>query len=824
METIKIARIALAAATYAIDKPYGYQIPEALAGEAVAGKRCLVPFGRGNRLTEGVILSVEDAEDNGKFKALSSLLDEETVLSAREIRLALWMRDRYFCTMYDAIRTILPAGLWFKMHRIYCLCNDVEKPQAYDSVAAIAGASRVLDILYANGCKAEEEVLETACGPRAKELLNQLVSMGLLKRDMETVRHVKDGKTKMVRLALPAEEAMTAVEAKKRSAPLRYAVVQLLAVTGPVSQAEVCYFTGASSSTITSLKKSGLVEAFEEEKLRIDVREVIEPAADIVLNEEQEKAFEQILDLTRTKEPQAILLHGVTGSGKTQVYIRLIQEVLSQGKNAIVLVPEIALTPQMMRKFKSYFDEDVVMLHSGLRMTELYDQWKRIRRGEVRVVLGTRSAIFAPLDRVGLIILDEEQESSYQSENSPRYHAREIAQYLCAAHKATLVLGSATPSVDTFYAAQNGVYQFARLRQRYNRQELPEVVFADMKQELQCGNFSVISEKLRQELAQNIENSEQSILLLNRRGSSRMLLCGECGYVPECPNCSVPMTYHSANGRLMCHYCGHSEKTLTECPECGGLMKRVGVGTQKAEEELHTLFPDTEILRMDADTVSMRGGHEKILKQFVARKVPILLGTQMVAKGLDFSNVTLVGVLAADFSLYIDHYCAAERTFSLLTQVIGRAGRGNKHGRAVIQTFTPEHEVLQCAAAQDYDKFYEGEILMRKLHLAPPFMDRFTFVVSGAEENRVLRSSAILRDAMKRALSEDGTYLGHPVQIIGPAPAPITKVNNRYRYHVNLIGKNNKPIRDFISFYIKEFTKNKENRNLNVFVYCNAND
>ena len=499
----------------------------------------------------------------------------------------------------------------------------------------------------------------------------------------------------------------------------------------------------------------------------------------------------------------------------------MVQETLALGKTAMVLVPEIVLTPQMMRKFSSYFGSRVAMLHSSLKMTERYDQWKRIRRGEVDVVLGTRSALFAPLKNLGLIIMDEEQEGSYQSENVPRYDAREVAKYLCVREKAALVFGSATPTVETAWAVEQGSYQKALLRRRYNENALPEVLIADLRQEILNGNPGLISTPLRQELEKNLAAGEQSILFLNRRGSSRMLLCGECGYVPQCPRCSTAMTYHSANGRLMCHYCGHSEPAADTCPECGGWMKHVGVGTQKVEEELRELFPEAGILRMDADTTA--GGHEEILQTFERERVPILLGTQMVAKGLDFENVTLVGVLSADISLYVDNYRAAERTFSLLTQVVGRAGRGGKTGRAVIQTYTPGNDVIRCAARQDYDAFYESEIRMRRLRRYPPFADLFTVTVSGTEEGRVLRAAVSVRETLRQLCRRPELAAGEP-EVLGPAPAPVVKVNNRFRYRCTLVGKNDKATREMLAWLQKDFAKDSANRGMNLFVDHNAAD
>lgn len=486
----------------------------------------------------------------------------------------------------------------------------------------------------------------------------------------------------------------------------------------------------------------------------------------------------------------------------------------------MVLVPEIVLTPQMMQKFSSYFGNRVVMLHSSLKLSERYDQWKRIRRGEVDVVLGTRSAVFSPLKNLGIIILDEEQENSYQSENPPRYHARDVAKFRCTQDNAVLLLGSATPSVESAWSAREGIYHYNLLRKRYNEKALPHVVIADLREEVRSGNSGAVGQILRQEIEKNLAFGEQSILFLNRRGNSRMLLCGECGYVPTCPRCSVPMTYHSANGRLMCHYCGHSERAEEKCPECGGYMKHVGTGTQKVEQELREMFPETEILRMDADTVSH--GHEKILRKFEKERVPILLGTQMVAKGLDFENVTLVGVISADLSLYVDSYRAAERTFSLLTQVVGRAGRGTRQGRAVIQTYTPENEVIRSAAQQDYDRFYESEIRLRRLRRYPPFADLFTFTIFGGEEGAVLRAAVKFREYLVYQAARLDQK--NPAEVLGPAPAPILKVNNNYRYRVTLVGKNDRTTRELIAAAIKHFSTQRENRKLHIFADCNMVD
>ncbi|MEI3383269.1 MAG: primosomal protein N' [Dysosmobacter sp.] len=819
METADMVKVAVSAAPYSIDKPYSYLVPESLAAAAVPGVRVMVPFGRGNKESEGLILArVQEPKLPGS-KAIRQILDPEPVLDKAGIDLALWMRGRYFCTVFEAVKTILPAGLWYGLREIWSLAMAPET--ARSAAVGIPGAWQVLDLLEKQGGKADIRVLRDALGDGAEKPLKAMKKAEILACETDAKRKIADKSHRMVELAVNTEDAYALTEPKRRSAPARYEVVNFLATAGRTPAAEVSYYTGASARTLKAMEKAGLIAFSEEEELRVPSLDDVEPGPEIVLNEEQQRAFEEILGRVQAAKPSVTLLHGVTGSGKTQVYLRLVQETLALGKTAMVLVPEIVLTPQMMRKFSSYFGSRVAMLHSSLKMTERYDQWKRIRRGEVDVVLGTRSALFAPLKNLGLIIMDEEQEGSYQSENVPRYDAREVAKYLCVREKAALVFGSATPTVETAWAAEQGSYQKALLRRRYNENALPEVLIADLRQEILNGNPGLISTPLRQELEKNLAAGEQSILFLNRRGSSRMLLCGECGYVPQCPRCSTAMTYHSANGRLMCHYCGHSEPAADTCPECGGWMKHVGAGTQKVEEELRELFPEAGILRMDADTTA--GGHEEILQTFERERVPILLGTQMVAKGLDFENVTLVGVLSADISLYVDNYRAAERTFSLLTQVVGRAGRGGKTGRAVIQTYTPGNDVIRCAARQDYDAFYESEIRMRRLRRYPPFADLFTVTVSGTEEGRVLRAAVSVRETLRQLCRRPELAAGEP-EVLGPAPAPVVKVNNRFRYRCTLVGKNDKATREMLAWLQKDFAKDSANRGMNLFVDHNAAD
>ena len=813
--SVTLARVAVSGVPYAADRAYTYLVPAPLCGAVGAGMRVTVPFGRGNRRTEGFVLEVSQGEAERGVKPIDALLDDAPLMGGELLRLVRWMKARYFCTYYDAIRTVLPSGVWFRYTEHWRIAEGLDAETALAAVPADSPEEAILRELAAVG-KATAEALAKRCGDRTDAALKTLKERSLVTVEKTAVQTVSDKRVRMVALAVDSESARAAV-AKQKNATVRRAVVELLCTQGALSNTDVYYYTGATAQTLKKLEKDGILAFSELEVFRVPSYTGAS-APSFVLSEEQQTVFDGLNALAQRETPGVALLHGVTASGKTQVYIRLIEETLKRGKTALLLVPEIALTPQMMAKFTACFGDGVAMLHSALRLTERYDQWKRIRRGEVRVVLGTRSAVFAPLENLGIVIMDEEQEGTYSSENPPRYHTRDVAQFRCARHGALLLLGSATPTVETSYYARNGRYQVFHLYRRFNARSLPAVTIADMRQELRAGNDGILSAPLRTELAANLERGEQSILFLNRRGSARMLLCGACGAAPECPRCSVPLTYHTANHRLMCHYCGFSRPAYDRCPDCGNPMRPVGAGTQKVERELADAFPGVGILRMDADTVGASHGHEKLLRRFETERTPILIGTQMVAKGLDFENVTLVGVLAADLSLYVDNYRAAERTFSLLSQVVGRAGRGSKQGRAVIQTFTPDNDVIRAAAAQDYDTFYESEIRMRSLRRYPPFADLTTLTVSGADEAQVLRAVTALRDALRI----DAPLRVPDAEVLGPAGAPVVKVNNRYRYRVFLVARNTGELRRLVSDYLLAFHRHSENRSLDIFADCNA--
>lgn len=814
---ISIAKVAVSAATYAIDRPYDYRVPEGM--DPRPGMRVLVPFGQGNRHAEGLILSVAQGDAMARMKPLLALLDREPVLDAALLRLALWMRERCFCTVYDAARAMLPAGLLFSLHDRIAVKDGIAREEAYAAAGKSGHAAALLDLLYAAGGGAERGAVHAAFGASdPNPALRRLTEAGIISVETKAARGVGDKTVQVVSLAVAPAEALAAVSKRRGAAPLRYAVVELLATVGSAAVPDLCYYTGASAATVRGLAKSGLLRIDRRETLRRPDYGRLADAGPVTLNEEQQAAFEGIRALMEREEPSAALLWGVTGSGKTQVYLSLIAHALAHGKTAILLVPEIALTPQLLRIFAARFGGTVAVLHSSLRSGERYDEWKRIRAGDARVVIGTRSAVFAPLRDLGILILDEEQEPTYKSEQLPRYHARDIAKYRCVQERAVLLLGSATPAVESFYRAKTGVYHAFSIARRYNERSLPQVMIADLREELRAGNGGTVSLLLKSEIEKNLASGEQTILFINRRGNSPMVSCGECGEVPTCPRCSVRMTYHSANGRLMCHYCGHSQPMPSACPVCGGRLRLIGAGTQKVQQELEGLFPGVEVLRMDRDTTGASRSHEAILSRFEKRRIPILLGTQMVAKGLDFENVTLVGVLAADLSLFVDDYRAFERTFSLLTQVVGRAGRGGRTGRAVIQTFTPQNDVIECAAKQDYERFYASEIRLRLLRGAPPFAELFTLTVSGLSETGVASACLRVRAAMEQPA------LGLGARLLGPAPAPVVRVKDRYRYRLSVAGPDTAPLRRLLSGALTAFQEDKRNRGLSMTVDKNATD
>ena len=808
-----IAQIAVSAAKYAIDKPYSYWVPPQLS--VAPGMRVLVPFSQGNRRVEGMVLAVTDGEETG-LKSVAAVLDETPVLSEPLLHLAAFLRERYFCTFYDAVKAMLPAGLWFSVQEEWTLEVPVDEAKVAKSHR---DALAILQAAADRGGVIRTQELRQAVDPALLErYLPYLQNKHYLRSNRTFDRRVRDKSEEIASLAVPWEEAVQYAQSKARSAPMQREVLTLLAQLGSVSAKELCYFTGATMATVRRLERLGFLSLSLRPVFRTPLPPPGDPVPLPVLNESQNAAYTGLAALQDREKPGAALLYGVTGSGKTSVYVRLIARTLEQGRSAVLLVPEIALTPQLIATLVGYFGKTVAVLHSGLRVTERYDEWRRIRQGGARVVIGTRSAVFAPVQQLGLLIVDEEQEHSYKSENSPRYHAREAALYRGAKEGALVLLGSATPSVETMYLARQGTYALFTLGQRFHGGALPEVRIVDLKEELRRGNGTSISLPLQEALRETMDQGRQSILFLNRRGAGQYRICVQCGAVPTCPRCSVSLTYHAANHRLLCHYCGHSEPVQDRCPQCGGMVKTMGVGTQRIEAELRTLFPDREILRMDADTVSATNTHEDILSRFEREKIPILVGTQMVTKGLNFENVTLVGVIDADLSLYVNHFRAAETTFSLLTQVVGRAGRGQYQGRALIQTMSPQHRVIELAARQDYDAFFSMELSLRQLQGLPPFRDLFTVTFLSRIEGWAVSGAARFRAMVLRQSPGWGTAL----TVLGPSPAPVVKVNNTFRYRLVLQTSGSRPLRRHLAAVLKAFLQDRANRGVTAYVDINS--
>ncbi len=806
------ARVAVENTAYHFDKAFDYLVPDELLERAKPGCRALVPFGAGNTQRLAMILEISlENETQNKMKQVVAVLDEAPLLTNEAIQMVYWLKDRCFCTLFEAVKLLLPTGINYRLKTEYALAG--EEIPALDSFPEEERA--VLQYLAGQKKPVEREKLLKTVGLSIDcSVPERLFKRGLLQKSGTAVRQIKDAAQKMVR--------MTEQEALPKLTPKQKAVCQVLRDAGSASLKELCYFAGVTPAVVNALVTKGVVRYYEAEVYRNPYDRVQDPKEqkEIVLSREQQDAFQNMFTQYRAGTGGVSLLFGVTGSGKTSVFMRLIDEVLADGKSVIVMVPEISLTPQSLSLFHQRYGRRVAVFHSGLSLSERLDEWKRVRRGEVSIAVGTRSAVFAPFDHLGLIIMDEEQEHTYKSESSPRYHAREVAKFRCVYHKALLVLASATPSIESYYFAQAGRYTMNRLSTRYGGAKLPDVRFVDMNRELEAGNDSIYSRALLAELEKNINIHKQSIILLNRRGYNTFVMCKSCGNVVTCPNCSISLTYHAANQRLMCHYCGYSVPFSTECPTCHeDKVHYAGFGTQRAEEQLREFLPEARILRLDTDAAMTRFAYEEKLQSFARGEYDVIVGTQMVAKGLDFENVTLVGVLSADQALYGDDFRSYERAFDLLTQVAGRAGRGQYEGEAIIQTFTPENTVLSLAARQDYPAFYEGEIAIRKGMLYPPFADLCVVGFVGTREEKVAAGSeAFLR--MLRDLAQ-AEYPREPMRVLSPSPALISKVSNKYRYKLIVKCRNSRNFRQMISRLLVAFAKDRTYSDVTAFADMN---
>ena len=775
-----VARVAVEKTTCRFDKLFDYAIPEGVS--LMPGVRVLVPFGRGGRRVGLVVEIAAEPENPAGLKPIAAVLEEEPVLTEEGLFLLRWLRENTFCTWFDALSVLIPAGYGLRGLTGWSLVRGIPQPEDLSLVG-----QQILAVLRPRRKPLPAAELAETLGLALSALpLEQLEKRGLLQQEEVVERRVGDKTLQMVRLTEMEPEKLT---------PKQRKVYELLAQVGCGSIREICYFAGVTRGVVEKLVQQGVAETYEQEVLRTPLNsETVPPEPPPCLTEEQAAAVETLWQGYR-EGGRTGLLYGVTGSGKTAVYLTLAHRVLAEGRRCIVLVPEISLTPQTIRRFLAAFGRRVAVIHSALSLSERLDEYKRIRRGEVDVVVGTRSAVFAPVEQLGLIIVDEEQEHTYRSEQSPRYDAGEIARLRARRQGGLCVLASATPSIETAYRAEKGEYLLAKLTQRYGGAPLPDVTILDLRERPMAAE--ALSEELCEELLQNLNRKEQSILFVNRRGYSATATCMSCHQPLECPHCSISLKFHAANGRLMCHYCGYSTEVPKVCPHCGSrLMRYSGVGTQKVEEALKVRFPQARILRMDQDTTMRKDSHQKLLSAFGRGDYDILIGTQMVTKGLDFPKVTLVGVLTPDQMLYADDFRSYERTFSLITQVVGRGGRRELPGRAFLQTYQPDHPVLTAAARQDYPAFYKTEVETRRLLLYPPFCRLYCLGFWGEKEAEVKAAGQAVLSLLERLLPTE--YKELPVRLLGLAPAGVLRVAGRYRYKLLIKGKNSPRMRELL--------------------------
>lgn len=771
-----------------LDKPFTYKIPKKLLGDAAKGVRVKVPFGYANRLSEGIITAVTDSAPIEDVKEIKGVVDLMPALTDKDIELVNKMREDYYCSFYTAAKLLMPIGSEQKKEEWVNLTDKYTFEQMLEMVKKSAFQEKLVTVLNNASGSMEMTAVKIEMGKTARSHVNALVKKGIVTIEYKSIRKIGDKKVRVACYSYDAEPLAYAESIRKRS-PMQAKVVELLSDGGKYTVSDIMSACACSKSSIEALNLKGVVAYEDIEVLRSPAKENRERTAPFEPTAEQKNAIEKV----KNAQNETFLIHGVTGSGKTEVYLQIVEEVIKKGRQAIVLVPEISLTPQITDRFYKRFGGVVAVMHSALSLGERYDEYKRIKKGDAKVVVGARSAVFAPVNALGVIIIDEEHEYSYKSETSPKYHAADIALFRAKQWNCPVVLASATPSAESYYKANTGEYKLIELTKRYNENPLPEVEIADMRKELEDGNRTVLSRSLARNMYENLTRNEQTILFLNRRGFSTFVSCRECGFVYMCPKCSVSLTYHSSNDTLNCHMCGHRQKRDAVCPSCGSKKIRdFGTGTQKAESQIREIFPTAKIIRMDADTTGGKNGHEKVLNRFEDENANILLGTQMVSKGLDFPRVTLVGALAADSSLYADDFRAQERTFALITQVCGRAGRGSKTGRAVIQTYSPENRVLRLAAAQDYKTFYQEEIEYRRVFGYPPFENIVNIVISGEDEEKCEKTAQSCAMELKVA-----AYIRNEgVKIYGPNDAPIKKIQGRWRKRIWFKCKDFKPLGD----------------------------
>ncbi|MFS0590677.1 primosomal protein N' [Cytobacillus horneckiae] len=784
------------------DRPFDYLIPDSLVEIIKPGMRVTVPFGP--RKIQGFVVELKSASSFKQLKKIIEPMDLSPILSNEMLSLGDWLSKQTLSYKISAYQAMLPAALKAKYEK-------------YIKLSAGASPENLSPEVQALFLKSSKITWDEAKASDKLHALQKEASSGSVEIVYEVKERVKKKKLKSVYAGMNAEELKEyrqslSAQARKQADVIDYFIKD----NKPSIIRDLAKELNISSAVIKELVKKGVLIEDEMEIYRdpFENRQ-FERTEALLLTAEQENAIAPILQSIEDIRNEVFLLYGVTGSGKTEIYLQSIQKVINAGKEAIVLVPEISLTPQMVKRFKGRFGNEVAVMHSGLSAGEKYDEWRKIQRKEVSVVVGARSAIFAPFENLGIIIIDEEHETSYKQEENPKYHARDVAIKRAEGSNCPVILGSATPSLESFARAKKRVYHLLSLPKRMNNQALPAVEIIDMREELRGGNRSMFSVVLLEKLKERIEKKEQTVLFLNKRGHSSFVMCRDCGYVAGCPNCDISLTYHRYNQQMKCHYCGYEESVPAICRECGSEhIRYFGTGTQKVEEELHKVLPEARVIRMDIDTTSRKGSHEKLLDQFQEGHADILLGTQMIAKGLDFPNITLVGVLSADTMLHLPDFRSSEKTFQLLTQVSGRAGRHELPGEVIIQTYSPEHYSIGLSALQDFDRFYEQEMMIRKVHKYPPFYYIALVTVSHEQLMKSVSVTEKITSYVQSKLSKDAI-------VLGPVASPIPRINNRYRYQCLIKYKREPGLQSSLKIILDQYQQEIASNGLQIAVDVN---
>lgn len=788
---MKIASVIVDVPAKQTDKTFDYLIPDKWVEIIQTGMRVIVPFGP--RKIQGFVLGIKTHSPFQELKEIIEPIDLVPVLNEELLELGQWLTEKTLSFKIVTYQAMLPAALKAKYEKKVIMTEGVASEQLAEEIRPFFANQPSL------AWKAVlENHIERTCQKEAAK--------GHLEVVYEVKERLQKKKAKYVRILLPENEIQTEIDKLPDGAKKQKEMLNFFSGHPKPVALKWLVESGFSASAVKALVSKGFIEEKDREVYRDPYQNrEFKQTSPLTLTEEQNQAIKPILASLDKNEHRVFLLYGVTGSGKTEIYLQSIQDVLNKGKEAIVLVPEIALTPQMVNRFKGRFGNQVAVLHSGLSLGEKYDEWRKIERKEVKVVVGARSAIFAPFENLGIIIIDEEHETSYKQEEMPRYHARDVAIVRGGRYHCPVVLGSATPSLESFARAQKGVYHLLTLPKRMNNKPLPSVELIDMREEIRDGNRSMFSRSLLEKLRDRIEKKQQTVLFLNKRGHSSFVMCRDCGYVVNCPNCDISLTYHRVTEQMKCHYCGFESSVPLKCPECGSAhIRYFGTGTQKVEAELAKILPEARVIRMDVDTTGRKGSHERLLTDFQEGKADILLGTQMIAKGLDFPNITLVGALSADTMLHLPDFRSAEKTFQLLTQVSGRAGRHELPGEVVIQTYTPEHYSIEFAGEQNYNLFYQKEMMARKIHKYPPFYYLSLITVS---HEQLLTAVSVTEKITAYIQSR----LSSAAIILGPAASPVPKINNRYRYQCLIKYKREPSLGETMKNILNQYQKEAQN-------------